>query len=70
MNPDAVSQAQKLVEDLQDVEPGELALIKRQIEEWARGDEFARGYIMRFAYTRRPHNSPIINQVINLIEGR
>lgn len=63
-----VKQAQALAEQLRDVSPGELELLKRRIHEWADGDDCAKGYVFRFAYTERCHNARIIDQMIRLLD--
>jgi len=66
----AVQEAKRLAGQLHDVTAGELECIRRRIEEWAAsGDAFAKGYVLRFAYTQRRHNAPIIDRIIELIEG-
>lgn len=65
-----IGQAQVEAEHLHDVTPGEVRLIKQRISEWAtHHDDFAKGYVLRFAYTERRHNAPIIDKIIKLIEG-
>ena len=65
-----IGQAQAEADGLRDVTPSEIRQIKQRIADWAtHHDNFAKGYVMRFAYTERKYNGPIIDRIIKLIEG-